>query len=518
MTIKIYYCFLFLQLMPITGLSFNKHQQIDATIHVTNYGIKNNGDVIGSELNDLVNKSYRKTLFFPAGIYNLSEPIVLPYDYSKNVNIIFDKNALIRTDKPLEALIKIGFSEMLTPDKSYRRFSYIEGGMFDCSNVENGIIVNGLKQLVSLKSISLFKGRKTHILITTTDDFIGTGSADTKIDNVTIQGLSSNEDIYGIYIDENCGDIKISNSFIYGTKYGIVTRSGGHILNNIHILSQVTTGGLSKGKENFLETEGICIENSGFFILHEIYFDTIDRSIVITPNHSPTLIIDKNIFYSYLPNFGNSFIFKDHSSNDSFQAKVSNSIFHVKKEGYTILDINPLLVGYDINDNFTFMNCHIINSHLLNTFDPFLLQRIKNKTSSVIISEGIDNNSLDWLVIGSLLASPSCTSLKIDISETHSIELDIKFNNSNVTLLGSRNLQSNQQKQYEVGYVIEDHYCVLFLKTDNLEKYHPIISDLTGNGSYMTPPSNEKIFRILDYKITSEPLLLINSKQLRTQD
>ena len=216
-------------------------------VSVIKHGIRNDGAVIGSELNELVTRSYGKTLYFPAGIYNLSEPVVLPYDYTKNVNILFDKNALIKTDLPMEALLKVGYSEMTTPDVTHRRFSYVEGGMFDCSNVDNGIMVNGLKQLVSLKYISLFKGRNTHIRIGVTDDFRGTGSSDTKIDNVTIQGISSNEEVYGIYIDQACCDCKISNTFIYSTKYGLVTKSAGHILNNLHILSMHTTGGLDLG-------------------------------------------------------------------------------------------------------------------------------------------------------------------------------------------------------------------------------------------------------------------------------
>lgn len=60
-------------------------------ISVIQFGIKNDGSVIGTELNDLVRDSYGKTLFFPAGTYNLSEPIILPFDYTKNVNIVFDK-------------------------------------------------------------------------------------------------------------------------------------------------------------------------------------------------------------------------------------------------------------------------------------------------------------------------------------------------------------------------------------------------------------------------------------------
>ena len=74
-------------------------------ISVIRFGIKNDGSVIGAELNRLVKDSYGKTLYFPAGTYNLSEPIVLPFDYTKNVNIVFDKNALIKSDFRLDALL-----------------------------------------------------------------------------------------------------------------------------------------------------------------------------------------------------------------------------------------------------------------------------------------------------------------------------------------------------------------------------------------------------------------------------
>ena len=63
-------------------------------VSVIKHGIRNDGSVIGPELNELVVRSYGKTLYFPAGIYNLSEPVVLPYDYTKNVNILFDKKCV----------------------------------------------------------------------------------------------------------------------------------------------------------------------------------------------------------------------------------------------------------------------------------------------------------------------------------------------------------------------------------------------------------------------------------------
>lgn len=191
--------------------------ELAGIISAVGHGIRNDGTPIGPELNRLIKQSYGKTVFFPAGTYNLTEPIVLPMDYTKNVNLAFDKNALLKSDTHLDALIKVGYSEVYFVDVTHRRFSYIEGGILDCYNADNGILIDGRKQLVQIRNMSLVRGRNTHIRIHLPEPG-GTGSSDTKIDNVTIQGISSNDDVYGIYIDKSCCDCKISDTFIYGPK------------------------------------------------------------------------------------------------------------------------------------------------------------------------------------------------------------------------------------------------------------------------------------------------------------
>ena len=481
-------------------------------VSVIRHGVRNDGSVIGSELNELVVRSYGKTLYFPVGTYNLSEPIILPYDYTKNVNIVFDKNALIKTDLPLEALLKVGYSEMSTPDVTHRRFSYIEGGMFDCYNVENGIMVNGLKQLVSLKSISLFKGRNTHIRISVTDDFRGTVSSDTKIDNVTIQGISSNEEVYGIYIDQACCDCKISNTFIYSTKYGLVTKSAGHILNNLHILSMHTTGGLDLGVKGFRSTEGIRVEADGFFIFNEVYYDTVDRGIVVAADRNPTLVLDKNIFYSYLPDFGTSFLYRDHKAATPFQAKMSNCIIEVAKQGYKIFDVGPEAIKNDVEGNFSFVNCAMRNSHLLSPFDFSLMQRIREKRCDVLSApeqatgglQAVD--SLQWYVLGAVFASPYRNLLKLDLAKDGVVELDLLFAGGESEIHG-RILKSPDGTSFQLGYVVKDEYCILLLRTPR-GKVYPAICDVLGNGCFLATPSKDRYYKPEDYGVDQDPVIL----------
>ena len=481
-------------------------------VSVIRHGVRNDGSVIGSELNELVMRSYGKTLYFPVGTYNLSEPIVLPYDYTKNVNIIFDKNALIKTDLPLEALLKIGYSEMSTPNVTHRRFSYIEGGMFYCYNVENGIMVNGLKQLVSLKSISLFKGRNTHIRISVTDDFRGTGSSDTKIDNVTIQGISSNEEVYGIYIDQACCDCKISNTFIYSTKYGLVTKSAGHILNNLHILSMHTTGGLDLGVKGFRSTEGIRVEADGFFIFNEVYYDTVDCGIVVAADRNPTLVLDKNIFYSYLPDFGTSFLYRDHKAAAPFQAKMSNCIIEVAKQGYKIFDVSPEAIKNDVGGNFSFVNCAMRNSHLLSPFDFSLMQRIRGKRYDVLsapeqATSGLQAvDSLQWYVLGAVFVSPYRNLLKLDLAKDGMVELDLLFTREKPEI-HSRMLRSPDGTSFQLGYVVKDEYCILLLRMSRGRVY-PTICDVLGNGCFFATPSKDRYYKPEDYGVNQDSVIL----------
>ncbi len=479
-------------------------------VSVVKNGIKNEGTPIGGELNRLVVDSYGKTLYFPAGVYNLTEPIVLPFDYTKNVNIIFDKNALIKTDIQLEALLKVGYTEMSTPDRGYRRFSFIEGGKFDCSLVDNGIMVNGLKQLVSLKDISLFKGRKTHIHIHVTDDFKGTGSSDTKIDNITIQGISSNEEVYGIYIDHSCCDIKISNTFIYGTKYAIYTKSAGHFLNNIHILAQVTTGGLNRGTENFIGTEGIHFDSGGFFILHEIYFDTVDKAIVISPDKNPSLIIDKNIHYSYLKNFGTSFIYRDNAERKPFCAKISNSIFEMSKVGYKIFDVHPMLPEDDLDNYFSFINNTRLRPHLTSPYDVSLSYRLSNKTSNALVLTSLNQFDTGWHALGALMPSVSQNKIRIELSSDCAVELCLVYKENKVELVDSQCIGANKDRlSFEFGYVIKNDCCVLFFKPQKEYSLFPVITDLSGHGALLSTPSKDKHYRLADYDITETPVILL---------
>lgn len=485
------------------------------TISVILHGIRNDGSPIGKELNELVKDSYGKTLYFPAGTYTLTEPIVLPFNYEKSVNLILDPSATLRTDSKLDALLKIGFSEMEHPDHSLRKFSLVEGGKFDCTNADNGIWVNGLKQLVSLRKMSVFNGRKCHIRISVTEDFKGTGSSDTKLDDVTIQGPSSEEEITGLYIDHSCCDCKIADCFIYGCKYGMLTRSAGHIVNNLHILSMHTGLGKRSQPPFFHDTEGIRIESGGFFIFNEVYFDTTDRDFVIAKGCNPQLIIDKCITHTYMKNLGKSFIYRDHEDKQQLMLKVSNCIFNLdgKPKGFRIFDIAPEIIWEDVNDRITFSNCLVNWPHHIHPTDPAHLLRFEHRTAQAVTQQAQVAKTDEWYVMAALAPSESRAELQFIFGESK-MWLSGKFDGERLT--AEQPTTDSDAKEMELGWTVKDGVCLLCFRTKKEVRLRPEIIDLLGNAALMGTPHTTSLWTLKDYGAeTHSPTLLHMKKKKR---
>lgn len=480
-------------------------------VSVIDYGIKNDGTLIGSQLNRLVSESYGKTLFFPAGIYNLTEPIVLPLEYTKNVNLLFDKNATVKSDVHLEALIKVGYSETYFTDVSHRRFSYIEGGMLDCYNADNGILVNGRKQMVQIRTMSLVRGRNTHIRIHVPEGVGtgGTGSSDTKIDNVTIQGISSNDNVYGIYIDESCCDCKISDTFIYCTKEAIVTKSAGHILNNVHILSWDTTGGthLEDGN-NYRSTVGIRMMSGGFFVFNQIYYDTIDRGIVVNEGCNPELMLDQQISFSYLNNFGTSFLHAE-GNNPEMKVKLSNSIFTILNDNFKILDCDVDLVGWDIAEKFSFLNCTIDNPQRLSPYDMTLMQKLRGVSTDGIIWTTLSSYDTNWYVLGAVISSPLRNCLQIDLTDDLTAKLNFMFK-GDVPQLQEYELHGEKAEDIELGYAVSGRFCLLLFRAKKNAFFNPAIYDILGSGRFMPTPYKGKKYTPADYGVSESEIKVLS--------
>lgn len=465
-------------------------------IVVTEHGVCNDGTPIGTELNDLIVNSYGGTLYFPSGRYNLTEPIVTPFDYDKNVNLIFDKNAHITSDLCLDALVMVGFTEfnkISVAERDLREFSFIEGGHFDASNTLRGIWVNGLKQLVTLKDMSIYYCKGRHIEISCTNHFRGTGSSDTKIMNVSIQGDSSNEDNYGVYIGPRCGDCKISDTFVYGTGTGLYTEGAGHIVNNFHIL----TWRVGEGKKgDYSNTVGIKIARQGFYEFNEVYFDTTNRDFVIEGNISVQMIVDKCISHSWIPDFGESFLSWSNMTGESrLEAKISNCVFNLdyKPENFKIFDLPDSLILNDYDFGFTFHDNIIRSKAKLNPYDLSLLMKFDDRQAECVFEQP-QEISESGVVIG-MIAPSTCTN-----------ELEIKHGDGKSTYLivesdGTVIRNKTKSKNVKVEVVKIGGYSILVMKSKYDTMLFPVILDKWGNSTYMSTPSKHRKYTLEDYML-----------------
>ena len=243
-----------------------------------------------------------------------------------------------------------------------------------------------------------------------------------------------------------------------------------------------------------------------------MYYDTVDRGIVVAADRNPTLVLDKNIFYSYLPDFGTSFLYRDHKAATPFQAKMSNCIIEVAKQGYKIFDVSPEAIKNDVEGNFSFVNCAMKNSHLLSPFDFSLMQRIREKRCDALSApeqaagglQAVD--SLQWYVLGAVFASPYRNLLKLDLAKDGVAELDLLFAGGEPEIHGKM-LKSPDSTSFQLGYVVKDEYCILLLRTPR-GKVYPAICDVLGNGCFLATPSKDRYYKPEDYGVDQDPVIL----------
>lgn len=486
---------IFLAVLMISGCSKASRESIFSQapgqyIVVTDYGIRNDGTEIGSELNLLVKDAYGATLYFPAGTYNLAEPIRTPYNYKKNVNLVFDKNAHITTSRPLDALLMIGFTEISSSvDVGLREFSYVEGGHFDATNAKRGIWVNGCKQLVSLRDMSIYYCSGRHIEISRYGDLpVTSTSCDTKIENISIQGKSSNDNNYGIYIDAGCADCKISDTFVYGTKCGLYTNTGGHIVNNFHILSWRVGDGI---EGDFSGTVGIEIAKQGFFEFNEVYFDTVEKDFVIDGDIDVEMIVDKCITHSYKPSFGKAFLCCE--GNGKLQAKVTSCIFNLesKQQQFRIFDVGNRKILNDFDNGITFSDNIIRSPEKLWTYDLSLMMKFDRKNSETVFDAGREIGS-EGAVIGLLAPSMSSNELKIMHGDGNYTELSVDS-------LGNVQKNVSTSSTVQLNVVKRNGFQILVMSSYPSSTVFPEVIDLRGNSTFLSTPSKDRLWTLSDY-------------------
>ena len=346
----------------------------ETLINVKQYGA--HGNNVNDDINFIttaINNNPNTTIYFPDGNYIISNSIIIPPENEKVVNLKLNKNAIIKSQNKINALIEIApagnpYSLHKTPQTCV-----IEGGILDCGNVNYGIIVK-YRNLTEIKNIEFTNisnigvclgiDNPSQAIIGNTDlhncFFYGQGS---ELENTAIKVTSSDNQIYNIIIDK--------------TKYGIIFDTYGYAntINNFHATVIYNKDATDEQKSN-----SICIlDNSiDYNMFINCYCDTYGIAFKFTKATKKYLTSCKT--YWYYSSSDTQFICIDILNFNETKTKINlvNCDFNLPNNGKNI-HINCNNSNYTNNDNILCNNCFFNYNNTIEENDIAFCAQVNNK-------------------------------------------------------------------------------------------------------------------------------------------
>lgn len=195
--------------------------------------IKRDGKTDVTEaLQNFINNNPNRTIFFPDGIYLISEPIKTSSETNATVSFVLSQYAVIKADADNwcsdKSMIRLGgYGEHGNGEDMHAHTSF-KGGVIDGSGVASGISIDsGIQTAISSTTI-------TNTLVGLhIKNGANNGSADADIKDVNIYGNGSKDSI-GILVDAH--DNTFTNIRIGKVKIGVQLNRGANVLRNVHPL------------------------------------------------------------------------------------------------------------------------------------------------------------------------------------------------------------------------------------------------------------------------------------------
>lgn len=208
---------------------------------ITKYDSYKDGNNYSPAIKKAMEENPGRTIYFPDGTYNISEPIVISADPEKSVALRLSHLAIICAvdwnADPSVAMIRIGVEDGNNVSSenlnfSSQRSTFIMGGNIYGNGMASGISVEGGKDIliynVSIKRV--YNG--IHILYGNN----ATGAVYANVDNVNITGYEATGSV-GVLVEGTRNTF--SNMRIASVQYGVLcTETGeGNIFRNLHPLT-----------------------------------------------------------------------------------------------------------------------------------------------------------------------------------------------------------------------------------------------------------------------------------------
>ena len=349
-------------------------------INVRLYGVVGDGVTDDLEaIQNIIDNNPGKTIYFPKGVYGITNKIVFKRANSTLVNILLDKNAVIKniSENVIDTLFEIGYDYTAG---EHNRFDFpcsseIVGGTLDATNCLNAIKVFPLYRLLTLRNIQILNVSNVGIL----SDYGVNNSVEVgnlKIEDCYIQGTSSNAtSSIGIVIRST--DNEILNTNIDRTNKAILCSGWSNLFSNVHVTAMFTTGYTMQEINN---TIGFDFEDSNSLnTLIHCYNDTYATGF---KSNGGKLYMTDCLSYYYLSTEDSRFnsIEVTNFNEEVTKLQLVNCDFYIPSNGQN-KHIKTSVTKYLSNDNFSFINCYFNYNNTLQYNDPAFCVQANNKTS-----------------------------------------------------------------------------------------------------------------------------------------
>ena len=274
---------------------------------VTDYVAADTGADAADALQAVIDANPNRTIYFPDGEYLVSHPLCTPADPAKSVDLQLANYAVIKATDDFTggAVIRLGGKDPYNTTARAGSNYGLTGGVIDGSDIADGV--------------SIDSGRETKVQNTAIKHTVvglrilygaNSGSSDADIRDINIIGNSAADSV-GMVIEGF--DNTFTNIRIGYVRTGVVMRSAGNSLTNIHPLYQI----------DWDLYEGSCgfVEESGNNLYTYCYSDQFQTAFKIVGN-GRSIYEDCYAFW-WSGEGGNCTGFK--VEGDSFNATVSNT-------------------------------------------------------------------------------------------------------------------------------------------------------------------------------------------------
>ncbi|MBQ7319746.1 MAG: hypothetical protein IJW97_06200 [Clostridia bacterium] len=198
---------------------------------ITDYVAAGTGRDVSDDIQRVIDEHPMRTIFFPDGEYILGKPICTSANPKHAVALQLSNFAVFKAADDwahTEAMVRLGAAEPYNTITVNGSNYYFSGGIVDGNMKANGIAIESGRETI-VRNVSI-KHTFIGLHIKHGANF---GSSDADIETVNIVGNNKRDSI-GVLIEGY--DNTLTNMRIYAVQTGVVLKSGGNFLRNVHPL------------------------------------------------------------------------------------------------------------------------------------------------------------------------------------------------------------------------------------------------------------------------------------------